>query len=148
MAKFLLDTNILSYLEDPSSLFHGSVKKKISRLNDEDSLCISILSIYELQYGLHKAEGKLRKSINKSLETAMKLPIIPLNLKGAAVFGELKSRHKTASRIDVERHNFDFMIAGSAIAAGAVLVSNDKIFERIAELHEDFRLENWAQERD
>lgn len=145
MAKFLLDTNILSYLEDPASLFHKSVKEEIFALDDEDSLYISILSVYELQYGFSKADGKLQKSINKSLQTAIGLPIIPLSLEGATVFGELKNKYKASSRKDLERHNSDFMIASSAIAEGAILVSNDKIFEGIKKLRKGFKLENWAE---
>jgi predicted nucleic acid-binding protein len=113
-------------------------------MDDEDGLYISILSVYELQYGFSKAKGKLRENIKKSLQTAIGLPIIPLSLEGAAVFGELKNKYQACSRKDLERHNFDFMIASSAIAEGAIFISNDKIFKGLKKLRKGFQLENWA----
>ncbi len=51
MTRYLIDTNILVYLETPSSPFHNSVKERFQQLYDEDQLYVSVLSLYELNYG-------------------------------------------------------------------------------------------------
>jgi predicted nucleic acid-binding protein len=44
----------------------------------------------------------------------------------------------------VDRHDVDFILASSAIAEDAVLVSNDKIFLSVRDIEPTLRLENWA----
>ena len=52
MTKYLLDTNIPVYLEDPDSSFHHPVKERCQQLQDEDQVFVSVLSLYELYYAV------------------------------------------------------------------------------------------------
>ena len=45
MSTYLLDTNIISYLADPSSPFHERVKAAIGSLPDESRLVVSLLTL-------------------------------------------------------------------------------------------------------
>lgn len=150
MAKYLLDTNILSYLEDPSSMFHGPVSKKLSLKSAQDKICISILSLYELHYSVACADDDLKEDILRSLHSAKTVfSVFPLCHEGAEIFGNLKKtfrEYSAVSKKELERHNSDLMIASTAISEGATLVSNDRIFEVLEEFHPDFHYENWALE--
>ena len=50
---YLLDTNIISYLTDPNSPYRKSVKNHLMGLSDKDRVSVSIITLYELSYGLH-----------------------------------------------------------------------------------------------
>jgi predicted nucleic acid-binding protein len=50
MPTYLLDTNIVSYLADPSSPFHERVAAAIGSLPDDSRLAVSVLTLYELAY--------------------------------------------------------------------------------------------------
>lgn len=148
MTKFLLDTNILSYLEDQTSPYHNAVIGKVSSIAEESEILVSILSFYELQYSFSCADDELRENILKSIATIQEVfTIIPLCFKGAEAYGKLKKKYKDKieiSKKNLERHNADFMIASTAISENAVLVSNDNIFTHINSFHKNFQLENWT----
>ncbi len=58
---YLLDTCTFSYLEDPESVYNESVLAALQSLGEEDEVCLSILSIYEIEYGLKRAEDSLAR---------------------------------------------------------------------------------------
>ena len=148
MAKFLLDTNILSYFGDRSSKFHEAVYQRFTSLTEGDELCISILSSYEYEYGIACSPPTIRTKLLQSQKEIINIiPIVPLNEAGSKVFGEIKKQYWEQIGIDrksLERHNIDFMIASSAIVENATLVSNDSIFKLLQEIGKDFKLENWT----
>ncbi len=85
MAKYLLDTNIISYLEDQASPCHQAVAHKVSTLGVDAEVCISILSFYELQFSVSRANDKLKEDILKSVATIQEVfTIIPLGGKIAS----------------------------------------------------------------
>ena len=45
---YLLDTNIISYLTDPQSPYRAKVKERLFSLSEDDSVAVSILTLYEL----------------------------------------------------------------------------------------------------
>lgn len=140
----MLDTNIISYLEK-NSPYYTQVSNKLSSLKDEDKLCISILSLYEIVYGFHNSLAK--ENTNTIDFIKEHIEIVPLDLKEVDIFASLKSNYKQQTGIDknsIKKHNVDFLIASSAIAENAILVSNDKIFESIAKIDPSLRCENWA----
>jgi predicted nucleic acid-binding protein len=65
MKKYLLDTDIITYLEEKDSPFHASVKSRLSSLSDVDEVYISVLTLYEMHYGIasqkYKPYGKKYK---------------------------------------------------------------------------------------
>lgn len=147
--KYLLDTNILSYLEEQASPFHVSTKAAFARLGDDDEVCIPILILYELRYSVSAATPEKAKRLTILIQSYLQqFPIQHLTEDGADVFGELKTQYRQKrpglTTNILNRHNIDFILASSAIAEDAVLVSNDKIFEELREINPALQLENWA----
>lgn len=149
MTKYILDTNIVSYLERTSSVFYKPISQSLAKLSDRDNVFISILTIYEFQHSiaLINPEEKERLLLfNKGLSE--KFHILPLTTQGAFHFSEIKTSYQKKTGIShtiLERHNIDFMLASTTLDIGAVLVSNDGIFKKIKDLNCDFQLENWAK---
>ncbi len=50
--KYLLDTDIVSYLADKNSPFHEPVRDRLSEAGDDDQVCVSILTLYEIEFGV------------------------------------------------------------------------------------------------
>jgi predicted nucleic acid-binding protein len=72
---------------------------------------------------------------------------VPLTEEGAKIFGELKSKyqkHFGLKKKALSQNSIDMILASTAIEIGAILVSNDKIFEKIQEIQPDLQLENWT----
>lgn len=92
---YLLDTNIISYLTDPNSPYKDKIKKKLLALSEDDIVSVSIVTLYELSYGLNTFD-----STNKNkfiFEDALRfireyLEIYPLDIQNIAFemvqFGE------------------------------------------------------------
>jgi predicted nucleic acid-binding protein len=147
--KYLLDTNILSYLEEQSSSFHARTKEHFFRLSDEDEIFIPILILYELRYSVSAAPPekteRLKALINSYLE---QFPVMPITERGSEIFGDIKAKYRDKrpgiNQKALDQHNIDFILASSAIAEDAVLVSNDKIFLAIKDIEPSLKLENWA----
>lgn len=145
--NYLFDTNIVAFLYDVSATNHWTIYKKFSNLQTEDSLFISVLTLYELEYSLANANESqkllLRQLIDK---TETQFQILLLNPQGGRIYGELKSslkRGKNISRENIKKHNIDIMLASTAISWGCILVSDDNIFETISELNTKFQFQNW-----
>ncbi|MDU9050070.1 MAG: hypothetical protein Q3M30_14585 [Candidatus Electrothrix sp. Rat3] len=49
--RYLLDSNTTSELYDTDASHHSSILGHLGALTDRDQVCISILSLYELEYG-------------------------------------------------------------------------------------------------
>ena len=56
MKLYLLDSDILTYLEQQDSPLHKPVAQRLSQLDDSDEVLISIISFYEMQYGVSWAD--------------------------------------------------------------------------------------------
>jgi predicted nucleic acid-binding protein len=144
MRTYLLDTNIISYLADPSSAFHERVAGAIQALADDSRLSISLLSLYELAYGYVRDPGHSRLL---SIVREEGIGVLAPSEEGAEVFAQLKNgyRLRTGARErELVRHNVDLILASTAIIQDAVLVSNDTIFRTLAELEPRLDVENWA----
>ena len=156
MTKYLLDTNIPLYLEDPGSPFHNCVKKSFQKLQDEDQLFVSVLSLYELHYGvaLKKKEAGEQLAAQTLLvieEIKKQFEILPLSGKEASTFGEIKALYKVRAKkkdknqVTIKKHDVDFILAAAAIEYGLVIISNDGIFSKIKESFPKLKVENWAK---
>ena len=131
MAQYILDTDISSYLIRGD---HGTVTKKFSELYD--SCAISSITAAELQYGA-------RKRNNKQLTQKVKafcdlVEIIPWDEDAAKAYAKLRVELETSG---TPIGNMDMLIAASALARKAVLVTNNtEHFSRI----KDLKLNNWC----
>jgi predicted nucleic acid-binding protein len=149
MATYILDTNIVSYLERTSSSFHKSVHQRLQSLSDNDEVCISILTIYEFEHSFSfiSEPSDLERISRFSDLIKKRFRIIPLTEDGAPYFSEIKKGYKNrfgGNDKALERHNIDFMLAGSAMCEKAIFVSHDKIFRDIHSLSSTFLFEDWA----
>ncbi len=118
-------------------------------LHEDDVVTLSILGLYELQYGISKAgEADISPGILKTKKkVCASLPVVPLSTEGAEIFGEVKTRYQKAFRLQknaLARDTADLLIASSAIETGAIMVSHDQIFRKIAQIQPDFEVEDWA----
>ena len=131
MAQYILDTDISSYLIRGD---HETVTKKFSELYD--SCAISSITAAELQYGA-------RKRNNKQLTQKVKafcdlVEIIPWDEDAAKAYAKLRVELETSG---TPIGNIDMLIAASALARKAVLVTdNTEHFSRV----KDLKLGNWC----
>ena len=141
MARHLLDTNVVSYLVDTASPFHGAARGRLAALDDADEVALSVLSLYELRHWLafeHAPRGAADRLVGA-------FTILPLPPSGAELFGALmRDLGGSLPRADLRRHKIDCMIAVTALEHGAVLVSNDALFARLATLVPALRVADWT----
>jgi len=52
MKKYILDTNIISYIE-MDSILGDKIKNKLEYLSDDDIVCTSIITLFEMEYGIN-----------------------------------------------------------------------------------------------
>jgi predicted nucleic acid-binding protein len=141
MARYLLDTNILSYLLDTASPFHEAAHQHLAALTDEDEVALSILSLYELHHWFAYDPAQQAAAD----EVIRDFALLPLPESGAQIFGALMRDLRAGfPRQQVERHAIDCMLAVSAVAHRAVLVSNDALFKRVAPLLPALELVSWT----
>jgi len=151
MKKYLLDSDIITYLEEKDSIFHASVKSNLSRLADDDEVYISVLTLYEMHYGIAFVKEDLEKykkflAVQKSVQR--RFPILPLSEKGAQIYGEIKSAYRKNTGIKkkpIKQHDVDFILTSTAIEYGLVIVSNDSIFQKLKKLFPTLQVENWTK---
>jgi predicted nucleic acid-binding protein len=127
---YLLDTNIIIYAinEMPSVL-----EKLVAH---DGELLTSAINLVELQRGIWKepAYAALRRA--RLSELLRNILVLPFDTAAAEAYGEI-----LGVRGWVRGQDFDRMIAGHAISARAVLVTNNaRDFEDIPRL----LIENWA----
>jgi predicted nucleic acid-binding protein len=148
--QYLLDTNIISYLLDRNSVFHTRITEKLASLPNESKIYISVMTLYEIEYGIAAAKND---SEHKQYQIARDLlldffRILPATKKETQIFGRLKASYQRATGIKkkaLPRHNVDFIIASTAIANEAILVSNDHIFFELQKHYTLFKIENWTE---
>jgi tRNA(fMet)-specific endonuclease VapC len=131
---YMLDTNTVSYIAKGNS---PASRARLETLGVDETVCISSITEAELRYGLARrpAARALRASIERLL---LKLNILPWGSKEAAAYGALRAKLEVAG---ISLSQLDLQIASHAVAVGAVLVTNDKAFLRVADLGKTV---NWA----
>ncbi len=141
MARHLLDTNVLSHLIDTASPAHAAAHARLAGLPDDDEVALSVLSLYELHHWFAYDPAALAPAS----EIVGSFPVLPLPEAGASVFGALmRDLRPELGRADIQRHTIDCMIAVTALDRGAVLVTNDALFERLAKLNRALQVADWT----
>jgi len=147
--KYLLDGNILSDLEDRTKPSYKAIRNKLASLENQDQTYISIISAYEYQDGIAKAAKPLSENLKRAWQTFLDLfEILPLTLKGAEIYGEIKTlyeKHTGIGKKEIKRHTVDLILASTAIDANAVIVSDDRIFKTIKDFYPSLLAENWKE---
>ncbi len=148
---YLLDTNIISYLADEKSPHRQAIKDKFLNLNKNDKVSVSIITLYELSYGVHSFDLSdanieiLKRGIAFIQEY---LDVIPLGVNEVDIFGLLKAKYKKHTGIPNKAHkknDLDFLILATAINHNATLISNDEIFTKMIELEPRIGYEVWLK---
>ena len=134
MGRFMLDTNISSYIlrDRPAE-----VGRRLQRVRTAD-LCVSVITEAELLYGVRLAGGNsdLRRDVNNFLR---RLHILAWDSSAAAEYADIRSDLQGRG---APIGGMDLMIAAHARSVGATLVTNnERHFRRVAHLS----VENWAR---
>ena len=131
MTTYMFDTNIISYLIRGSSL---DLKNRFESENP-DGFAISVVVYAEILYGLKKTNGsRIAAKINAFLAN---IRVVDFNAGAANAYAVIRAGlEKSGTPVD----NMDLLIAASAMAEGAILVShNTGHFSKIKNL----RVEDW-----
>jgi tRNA(fMet)-specific endonuclease VapC len=128
---FALDTDTVSFFLRGQ----GRVAERLS-LSDPASIGIPSIVLHELRYGLLRAGGGIRK--HEDLETFLgSISVLPFDARSADAAADARLK---LDRMGQQIGPFDILIAGTALANGATLVThNVREFGRIR----DLRLEDW-----
>lgn len=135
MKLYMLDTDMCSYLIRRHS---RRIEEHFSSLRPEE-ICISVIVRAELLFGLKRLPEthRLQLSVRRFLRLTRALP---WGADAADYYADIRHQLATAGKPIGE---LDMMIAAHALAANAVLVTNNvRHFQRIAQ---PLTLENWAR---
>ncbi|HIP36195.1 MAG TPA: type II toxin-antitoxin system VapC family toxin [Crocinitomix sp.] len=149
MTKYIFDTNVTSILGRNQQVSYDLLEK-LSNLPDEDIISVSVLTLYESNYGLKNSNNEKQKQeiINNMNFIQKYFDVISLDLKEMEIYADLKVAYKNHTGItkkDAKKNDIDLLIASSAIAENAILVSNDKIFETLSKIEPNLKYENWLK---
>ncbi len=146
--KYLLDSNIVSDFYDKFSTGYPKISQKLSSLADTDGVYISILTLYEFEYGWANAPDKKKTVIKQKIaEVQQDFEILPLSPRGAQLFGVLKKVIKDSRSLtkeNIKKYNIDVMMAATAISKNCILVNADTVYSEIQRLNSELKLKNWV----
>ena len=131
---YMLDTNTVSYIikGEPASIQQHLVNVPMA------SICISVITEAELLRGLaKKPEAKQLALLVK--EFLLRVEILPWDSDAANAYAHLRTACEKEGK---SLGAMDMLIAAHSVAEGAVLITNDKAFYRVAQ---HLVLEDWTQ---
>jgi predicted nucleic acid-binding protein len=145
--RYLLESDSLSALYDLEAPAHAAVARRLASLEDVDQVFLSILALYELEYGFANAPEEKKPIIRQRISYAQQdFAILPLSAGAARLFGSFKAglrRTRQWSDRGAKVHNIDLMMAATAVSEDCVLISQDSIYPDIQQLHPGLKLESW-----
>lgn len=131
--RYLLDTNAAS------SVIKGNIPCVRERLLKVpmSEVGISVVTEAELRFGVARLPqaAKLGVAVEEFL---LRVEILPWDSDCAQRYAEIRAALERESE---PMGNLDLMIAAQALAAEAILVTNDRVFRRVKGL----RLEDWTK---
>jgi tRNA(fMet)-specific endonuclease VapC len=130
--RFMLDTNIVSYLLREQM---PSLKSNFLRTPPGD-VAVSTITEAEVQFGIARKPGaaKLRLAAENFLAG---IAILSWDSAAARVYGPLRADQERKGRpLSVE----DLMIAAHALSLGLILITNDQVFRFVGGL----KTEDWT----
>jgi tRNA(fMet)-specific endonuclease VapC len=131
--QFLLDTNIASYVIKGN---FPHVRERLLKVSVSE-VGISVVTEAELRFGVARLPQAAKLGIAVD-EFLLRVEVLPWNSQAAHLYAGLRAA--------LEQHgepmgNLDLMIAAQALAAGAILVTNDRVFRRVKGL----TVEDWSK---
>jgi tRNA(fMet)-specific endonuclease VapC len=133
VVRYLLDTNTVSYI----------IKGNIPRLRERllkvpiAEVGLSVVTEAELRFGVARRPeaAKLRVAVEEFL---LRVAVLPWTSYAAQQYAEIRA---ALERKGMPMGNLDMMIAAQALAAEAILVTRDRVFQRVKGL----RVEDWGR---
>jgi tRNA(fMet)-specific endonuclease VapC len=130
--RYLLDTNIASYVIKGNV---PEVRRRLIRVAMAE-VGISVVTEAELRFGtLRVAKPDLKLAVEAFL---VRVEILPWDSAAAKEYAALR---KVQEDSGTPMGNLDMMIAAQALASDTLLVTHDKVFERVRHL----KLEDWTR---
>jgi len=133
--RYLLDTNMARYV----------IKGRVPRVRERllrvpmAEVGISIVTEAELRVGVARKPEAARLKLAVE-EFLLRVEILPWESGAAQQYARLRGALEDAG---VPMGNMDMMIAAQALAAAVVLVTHDRVFQRVKQL----KLEDWTISR-
>ena len=131
---YMLDTNTASYIIKGKPAVIRDRLRKVPMAN----VCVSTITEAELLRGVAKKPDAKHLPIAVK-EFLLRVEIIPWDSDAADAYAQLRTACENEGR---PLGNMDMLIAAHSVAAGAVLVTNDKAFYNV-EHH--LMLEDWSK---
>jgi tRNA(fMet)-specific endonuclease VapC len=130
---YLLDTNTVSYVIKGS---FPHVRERLAEVPIRE-VGISVITVAELRFGVARLPqaAKLGTVVEEFLR---RIEVMAWDSAAAQRYGRLRAGLEEQG---VPMGNMDLLIAAHALAVGAILVSNDRIFRRVKGL----RVEDWTK---
>jgi tRNA(fMet)-specific endonuclease VapC len=129
--RYMLDTNTVSHVVKQ----HPNVVRHMVGV-PMASLCISTITAGEMLYGLARRPDALRlRSV--VTEFIRRVDVLPWDFSAVERYGIIRAGLDRAGK---PLGSLDMLIAAHALAASAVLVTNDRAFDRITQL----QIEDWS----
>jgi len=111
---YMLDTNTVSYILKGKS---AAARARLAGLGTDEAACISIVTEFELEFGLVKNPNS--ESLRSALRGFLaRMRVLGLGSAEARAYGQLRVRQEAAGR---PLESMDMLIAAHAIAAGRFL---------------------------
>lgn len=131
--RYLLDTNIASYAIKGNV---PQVREHLLRAPMAD-VGISVVTEAELRFGLERRvnAGRLHVAVEEFL---LRVESLPWDSLAAQQYAKLRSVLEDSG---TPMGNLDMMIAAQALAAGVILVTHDRVFQRVKHL----KVEDWTK---
>lgn len=129
--RYLLDTNTASYVIKGN---FPRVRERLVKIPLAD-VGISVVTEAELRFGVERRPdaARLRVAVEEFL---LRVEILAWDSECARQYARLRAMLEERGE---PMGNLDVMIAAQALAAGAVLVSNDRVFRRVKGL----KIQDW-----
>jgi len=127
----MLDTNMVTkFVQGRREIVEQIIGRPI------EDICVSVITEGELLYGLARRPQahSLRTIV---LEFLRRIDVLPWDRDAASEYGEMRA---ALGRRGQTLEPNDILIAAHAVAAGAVLVTNDRAFKQVGGL----MLEDWS----
>ena len=148
MMRYLFDSNTLSDLYDNNADNHIMIFNRFNNLTNNDVAAVSILTLYEMEYGLQNAPEHKKERIKQGIDNiTTSFFILPLNINYAATFGVLKKKLRDSRMINkenIKKHTIDIMLASCAICDNYILISADGIYQDLKQFSDRLYLEDWT----
>jgi predicted nucleic acid-binding protein len=147
--RYLIDSDILSDLYEVTSPDHQKVAGRVTFLQDQDALAVSVLALYELEYGYANSLDEKKPVLRRRIESIRSRFVVHgLSAEAAGIFGGLKKAlvdSRSLTKKGSRYHNIDLILAATAVAESCTLVSADSLFGDLQKLEPRLVVQNWRE---